>query len=239
MAVFRYAWQKALAGLLFPQRHCLRCGRVSVNAPLCPECRAAQAALRCCPGCATFVRAAETADYRCENCRGAQPPFVAARAALPYEGRLRDSLLDFKYHDRVGLRRPLAALLLDTYARFYAAARIDAVVPLPLAAGRLRERGYNQAALLTEIVSQELALPHRPDLLARVRDTRPLASLSRAERERELTGAFRAAAASGLHLLLVDDIYTTGATAATASRALLRQGAAAVHVLAVAAGRDL
>jgi len=235
-----YEWQKAAAGILFPQRLCVSCGAVSPDGPLCPDCRDKQQRLRPCPYCAAFIAATETADYCCSECRQARPPFQLARAAMPYQGYLRERLLDFKYRDRPGLRRPLAALLKEAFARYYGSRAFDALTPVPLSPCRERERGYNQAELLSALLSRELLIPHHPEYLRRVRETRPLAALTRREREAELKGAFRAdPRTAGQRILLIDDIYTSGATAAAATRALQKAGAGEVWVLAVAAGEDL
>ena len=236
----RYLWSKAAAGIFFPLRLCACCGTESPNAILCPTCREAQRHLRPCPTCATFLATTEPPDYRCQDCRQQTPAFSLARAALPYQGQLRKRILAFKYQDDTGQRRYLVPLLADTYRRWYAGLSIDTVVPVPLSPQRLEERGYNQAELLTRLLSAELDLPHDPELLARIKNTRRLATLSRSEREKELRGAFRAEPeARGKTILLVDDIYTSGATASMASRALLRVGAEAIYVLTVAAGWDL
>ena len=233
------AWQKAAAELLFPQRICVGCGAVSPGEPLCPSCRGLRQQLRSCPDCATFIRAGETEHYRCASCRHQKPSFAAARAALPYEGVFRDRLLAFKYEQRTGLRRPLAALMREVWQREYAGVTFDAVVPVPLHPDRLRQRGYNQAELLAGLLAKEGGLPCAPDLLRRIKATEPLAGLDRKGRIAEMRGAFAAAGCRGLRILLIDDIFTTGATAETAARALLKEGAAAIYVLTAAAGRDL
>lgn len=235
-----YAWKKAAAGVFFPRRRCVSCGCLSVDSALCPRCRAQMLGLSRCARCASFVAATETAAYRCRDCCGGEPAFTLARAALPYEGMLREQLLAFKYGQRPGLRRPLAETLLLAYDACYAQVAFDTVLPTPLSAARLAGRGYNQAQLLSELVAAELKLPHRPAWLTRTRDTRPLAELERGERERELGGAFQTALPlHGERILLIDDIFTTGVTLEMCSRALRKAGAGAVYGLAVAAGRDL
>lgn len=239
MAEF-YRLQQVVAALLYPQRKCINCGALSIGGALCGECSQLWQKQKSCTTCASFARDAADADTECTACRTAERSFVLARAALPYEKKLRNNLLAFKYQARTGLRRPLADLLLQTAERHYAGLCFDAVVPVPLAPRRMQSRGYNQSELLSKIVAAELNLCNAPHLLRRVRDTRLLADLTRSERMQELKGAFAAEAlAAGQRVLLVDDIFTTGATAHAASRALLQAGAESVHVLCVAGSRVL
>lgn len=228
--------RKAAAGFFFPRRLCACCGAESPQDILCPDCRKAQSRLRSCQRCASFLGAV-AADGLCESCRRKQPPFVLARAALPYEGFLRHSLLSFKYLGKTGKRRALAELLLETYQREFRSYPLDCITPIPIFPGRLRQRGYNHAEMLSAILSAETRLPHRPELLRRVKETKALAKLPPRERAAELRGAFQAGAdCQGLHILLLDDIYTTGATASEATNCLLSAGAATICVLTVAAG---
>ncbi|MBR5429038.1 MAG: ComF family protein [Firmicutes bacterium] len=234
-----YQWKKQAAAVFFPQRVCPVCGGFSTDGA-CPDCRRELASLRPCPVCATFIPATESEFYRCHGCSGREPSFEQARAAGEYGGVLREKLLAFKYRGRTGLRRPLAALLCEAWQRWYGELTFDAVIPVPLHERRLAERGYNQVELLTAILSREQELPHAPGLLRRVKDTPPLsATATRRSRFELMRGAFAAEPdCRELRVLLVDDIFTTGATAEAASLALLRQGAASVRVLTVAAGRE-
>jgi len=237
---YAYHWKKAAAELLFPRRLCACCGAESPEDILCPDCRAAQENLRPCPTCASFLLFTKPEGYRCATCRSQERPFHLARAALPYEGLLRERLRAFKYDGATGQRRYLAPLLVESYFRFFTVFPIDTLLPVPLSAGRFRERGYNHAEMLSSLLAAEISLPHRPELLLRQRDTRPLAKLSPPERERELQGTFFAKPdCAGRSILLVDDIFTSGATASACTQALLKAGAEAVYVLTVAAGWDL
>ncbi len=110
-----------------------------------------------------------------------------------------------------------------------------ALVPVPLGRPRQRERGFNQAALLAERLAPALGVAVRPRWLARVRDTQPQSDLGAAERHANVRGAFAARAeVAGHHVVVVDDVLTTGATVAECARALRAAGAARVGVVAVA-----
>ena len=109
------------------------------------------------------------------------------------------------------------------------------MIPVPLARERERERGFNQALLLARRIASRLELPTRPRWLARVRATRPQSDLSAAERRANVRGAFRASRrVAGRHVVVVDDILTTGATLGECARALREAGAWRVGVVTVA-----
>lgn len=220
--------------LLFPARQCLSCGATIHTPGLCPSCQQALRQLHRCRHCPSFLP--QGVGTACPHCQEQPPPFVRALAAAPYRGLLRQRLLDFKYHEATYLRRPLAALLADCYEQELAALGIEAVVPTPLHPNRLAQRGYNQSELLSRTLAAEYRLPHYPQLLQRRLDTPPLHSYGRAERYRLMALAITTAApCPPQHLLLIDDIYTSGATAQACARALLAAGAKQVSLLTVAA----
>ncbi|MDO4732778.1 MAG: ComF family protein [Bacillota bacterium] len=232
-------WKKAAAELLFPRRLCAFCGAESPQDILCPDCRRAKENLRSCPSCATFLLPTKPKDQPCSSCRSLQRPFRRARAALPYEGLLRQRLLDFKYEGDSSQQAYLLPLLQETFSRSFAELQLDLLLPVPLSAQRYLERGYNHAEMLSSLLAAEIGLPHRPELLIRSRNTAHLAKLSPQQRFRELRGAFFAEpGCAGRSILLVDDIFTSGATASACTQALLKAGAKAVYVLTVAAGWD-
>lgn len=168
----------------------------------------------------------------------AQPPvFGRARAVALYDDVARGLVHRLKYEDRHDLARPMARMMASAGRDLIAQA--DCVVPVPLHRWRLWRRRFNQAALLARPIAQTAGLPFQPQALARRRATRTQVGLSRAARAENLVGAFHvppgdAHRIAGRHVLLVDDVRTTGSTGNAAARALLRGGAASVDLLTFA-----
>lgn len=145
---------------------------------------------------------------------------------------LASAVRPFKYEGATDLRDLLAERL--TWAVYEQGWSLDAVVPVPLHADRLLERGYNQAALLGERLAQTLGIRFEPGLLGRIRNTDQQARLSGSERQQNVAGAFAAdPAAQGLSVLLVDDVVTTGATLSECAAALRARNAEAVYAIAI------
>jgi ComF family protein len=214
---------------------CAVCGSWG-RARVCDRCRAVHAPARLrCPRCALVVAGA---GLQCLDCRRDPPPQAATLAALDY-GFPWDRLVSaFKYHGAIDLAAPLADLLADA-VRSAQLERAACVLPVPLGPRRLRERGYNQAWEIARRVARTLALPARADGLERWLDGEHQVGHTRGERIAALRGAFgvdtaRASRWRGGTVALVDDVMTSGATAAEAARVLLAAGAAAVQVWVVA-----
>jgi ComF family protein len=142
-----------------------------------------------------------------------------------------------KYGGKTSLSRPLGALAKDTFCKFWDSGGIDLILPVPLHIKRLRERGFNQAHLVNKKWAEMEGIPFDGFTLSRSRWTKPQTSLTRAERRRNVKGAFSLRCAEkvkGLSILLVDDVFTTGATVNECARVLVKAGAASVDVLTLA-----
>jgi ComF family protein len=211
---------------------------------VCTECLGRFAAPR--PRCATCGLGTGLALPRCGACLQAPPPFERTVCVADYTFPWDQLITAFKFHGRAELALPLAGLLASAVRASVAQEPRpwpDTVLPVPLAPGRLRERGYNQAWELTRRAAHSLALPADAALLQRPLDTAHQTALSRSERQLNLRTAFmvdptRRAALHGLRVALIDDVMTTGATVREAAAALRRTGAAAVEVWVLARTPD-
>ncbi|PDT34256.1 amidophosphoribosyltransferase [Sinorhizobium sp. FG01] len=165
------------------------------------------------------------------------PPFHRLRSVSLLEGIARDLVHGLKYRDRTDLARMMAEWMVRASDGAVAAA--DMIVPVPLHAFRLWRRKFNQSAELARCVSERAGKPYRPDVLRRIRRTRRQVGLGARAREENVRGAFAVPESAksslvGKRIVLVDDVYTTGATVSAATRALRRAGAAEVTVLTFA-----
>jgi len=175
--------------------------------------------------------------FSCANCAHRKIYFAAAVAAYRGRGIVRDVIHQFKYNRQIHLRhlvaRWLRAALDDDRLR---SRQFDIMVPVPLHPARQRERGFNQASLLAELLSAQISIPSRA-ILKRVRYTTTQTALARSERMENLHNAFRLrknADVRGLRVLLIDDVLTTGSTLSECARVLKRAGATSVHAATAA-----
>lgn len=171
----------------------------------------------------------------CGACLKRSPPFAASLAPLRYAAPVDRLLPRLKFHAGLAEGRLLAGLTLEHVPEAWRG-DCDLVVPMPLHPRRLGRRGFNQALELARPMARAWRLPLGIDVLRRVRDTPAQSELDAEQRRRNVRGAFEASAESvaGRHVLLFDDVVTTGATVAEAATTLLRAGAREIRVLAVA-----
>jgi ComF family protein len=202
--------------------------------PVCGACvaRFAQPQPRC-RRCALPLAAAAAA---CGRCLRQTPPIDACYAAVSYEYPWSALIAQFKFNGQAGWARTFATLMRSAPWVEPALDRADWVLPMPLSAQRLAERGFNQALLLGRSLAPAKIVP---DLLLRVRHSAPQASLDRKDRLGNVKGAFaidpaRITRLRGTHVVLVDDVMTSGASIFTAAQVLRQAGAAHVTALVLA-----
>ncbi len=229
-------WQRVVDGcvdLFFPPA-CAGCGQVGHS--FCPRCaQRVEPVPR--PRCATCGRPQAEPTDACPACAAALVlPMTRIRAAALYTSPLREAIHAFKYGGRPELARSLGRYLVVAFGEAGWDTPVDLVAPVPLHAERLAERGYNQAELLAQVLCRWLHLPLGAHALVRVRQTRQQVGLDAAARQENVLGAFAAssAAVQGRVLLLVDDVYTTGATLKACAAAALEAGAIQVYGLTLA-----
>jgi len=221
------SWLASGLELLFPIQ-CVGCGDPGsiwctnceaslerFGEPFCPACGLALGAWPACPACRR------------------QKAVLPVRSYARYTGRLAAALLHLKYRPDQKLASVMAEWLTSLYRRSEWIASV--VVPVPLSRSRSQQRGFNQAELLARELSVRLNLPLAAGRLRRTRETRSQVGLDPRERALNVQGAFAAerAAFSEEAVLLIDDLYTTGATLAACARAALADGASRVYGLTV------
>jgi ComF family protein len=177
----------------------------------------------------------------CGDCREhPRPALRGARSVALHVGPLRQAILDFKFDNHRALAEPLGAMLGRRFSNELARPHrlpfddLTAIVPVVLHPARHSWRGFDQAKLLSRELSKHCDKPVWEDVLERIRNTRPQIELTQNQRAENMRGAFEARKSfklQGASLLLVDDVYTTGATLKEAAKALRSGGAQSVYAL--------
>ena len=249
---------QALAGAVFPPQ-CLSCGRLfrqerfhavahgpaSVDFPgcmalyFCPTCRYdwRPVASPLCRRCGVVFESRAGDDHLCGRCLERAGHYTMARAAGIYAGSLKIAIHQLKFKAATHLARPLGGWLEGVCREYWAPGEIDLIAPVPLHRRRFRRRGFNQAFLLVRHWQPPPGCEIDRELLVRTRPTVPQRGLTREQRRRNIKNAFavrRRGGSAGRHVLLVDDVFTTGSTAEACARALIRDGARRVDVLTLA-----
>lgn len=234
----------AMVSVIFPAP-CRICGTVLTHAGLLPICEACfrsfqplrGPACACC-GRPFFSEAMlDEKSPKCSTCRRELYAFDLARSFSAYTDEMVRAIGLLKYEKLTALGRWFAHRLHDVIRENIAFGEIDVVVPVPLHRGRLRERGYNQAELIARPLARALQVPVGSYLLVRTKPRPSRLLLSRRERWLTVRGAYeirKGARVDNLRVLLIDDVFTTGATLDACSRALKRAGAKSVAGLTVA-----
>ncbi len=231
----RLLFQKTSQSLLdfFLPPHCLNCK--TLGDWLCQHCLNDIALITeaVCEQCGEPLT--ETASS-CSRCRSdSMVALDGVRAAAYFENNpIRPAIHFLKYNNHRAVSSSLAKLLSDAYSRYGLQAEV--IIPVPLHPSRLEERGYNQSELLARALSDNLKLPMDSATLQRVRHTRPQVGLGLLERQENVVDAFLCAdqKLAGQHILLIDDVWTTGSTMNACASALKKTGVASVWGLTLA-----
>lgn len=191
---------------------------------LCSEC-AATVTWVFGPVCDRCGRITEQPVTACWSCRQKPSTLSQIRAAVWFEGAVPELIHSLKYQGGFALANLLGRYMSEAWPTW--AEPIDFIVPVPLHPEREKKRGYNQSARLAQVLSSHVNHPWNEQAIHRIRFTRPQVGLSAKERQSNLHGAFTAdpALVAGQHILLLDDVYTTGSTLREVAQAALAAGA--------------
>jgi competence protein ComFC len=239
IALRKFELLEAAASLLYPPVCTVCGGRTPAGEYLCEQCesKAMRIVAPFCQQCSEPFEGAITNAFACANCAHRTIYFDAAVAAYRGRGIVRQIIHDFKYARQIHLRHLVARWLCTAFNDERLQERqFDIMVPVPLHPTRQRERGFNQAKLLAELLSERISLPCKL-VLERIRYTTTQTALDRAERMENLHNAFRLrknANVRGLRVLLIDDVLTTGSTLSECARVLKRAGANCVYAATAA-----
>jgi ComF family protein len=235
-----HAILESLFSLFFPS-HCAGCAvKVASGQDFCPACAETIEFIQI-PRCQICSQPFDgmTAEFECPNCRGVAFHYECAVSVVRSRRVIRELIHRLKYNREIWIVKSLGRILVQGLQDARLSGRdFDAIVPVPLHQKRLREREFNQAALLAGEVSRAAGLPVR-DILVRSRYTGTQTVLDRAERRQNLRNAFslrKNADVTDHNLLLIDDVLTTGSTLDSCAAILLEQGAESVRALTLARG---
>ena len=198
-----------------------------------------------CPWCGIMFKSRQGEDHPCGECTTSPKSFRIARSAGIYDKGLMHAIHCFKYKEKIQLARPLGMILFSSFAGHWDTNGIDAIVPVPLHHRKLKIRGFNPSLLMVRgwkllASTRPVNLPNPPivrDVLVKIKWTMPQTGLARKKRIQNVKNSFAVRNSSkvkGKRFLLVDDVYTTGATTNECAKVLLKSGARYVDVLTLA-----
>lgn len=200
---------------------------------ICGKCRDKLQWIRN-PRCKKCGKPLEDAKQEyCKDCSRKHHYYEEGRAVWVYNKELRQSIYRFKYQNKREYGDYYVSCMLDSYGVWLRHLKLDGVIPIPLHAKKRRARGFNQAQVLAEKLAEGLELPVYTQLVARQKNTRPQKELNDKERQENLKNAFKIVQndVQLKRILLVDDIYTTGATMDTCAKLLKEHGVREVYFI--------
>jgi competence protein ComFC len=240
----RNNWLNAALAFLYPEV-CQICGKERATATegfICPRCELQVRFIKppFCERCGLPYQGDIVTPFECVNCRGMEPHFRSARSAVTAAGPVLEAIHRYKYQRALWFEPFLAGLLVRQAGPELPREKWDWIVPVPLHPAKKREREFNQAEQLADRLSAATGIPVHTRLLKRVIPTRTQTLLTRQERAANVRNAFvrgdRRRRLQGERIVLVDDVFTTGATTSACAKVLRTAGAGEICVWTVARG---
>lgn len=228
-----------LLDLVYPPKCPLCNDLLEKGALICEDCKPLifQVGSPCCLRCGCEIDNEEI-EF-CEDCARVERSFVRGFPALNYVGEVRNSITAFKYSNKKYYADFFASEIIRRQRDSILAARPEVLIPVPISRKRYKSRGYNQAELLANSLGRRLNIPVDNELIKRDVNTRPQKDLNNIDRERNLKSAFISTGKIVKYnsVMLVDDIYTTGATIEACTRVLMKQGIKDVYYTSICIGK--
>lgn len=230
-----------VSDVIFPPQ-CLGCAEIlhpQSGQLFCPVCKEKIKFItgNLCPICGRAYFDSPAESHLCGNCLGNKPYFSCARAVASYETLILETIHQFKYGRNLSIGSALASFLADFSFPDFEFQVSSLIVPVPLHIKKLRERGFNQSLILANALGEKQRIPVNFSLLKRRKFTLTQTGLNRTEREKNVKGAFAVSdkkKVAGKNVILIDDVYTTGATINECAKTLIKAGAQKVAVLTLA-----
>ena len=224
-------WRLAWGGidLIFPPA-CGGCGKTGSR--WCPSCQARVPRINqpICETCGIPTNGVAV----CEKCKTDPPSYRLMRSWAVFDSPVQNALHTLKYRRNMGIGDALARQMVDFVRRL--GLNVDMLIPVPLGKNRLKERGYNQVALVARPLAFELGLQYTPHGLWKSRETRSQVGLNVSQRRENVSKAYQAddKLVNGRSILLMDDVATTGSTIQSGTEALLAAGARNIYAITIA-----
>ncbi len=230
-----------IADIIFPPQ-CISC--TALLQPItekifCSTCREKIKFLTgsLCPICGIMFFDSPAGSHLCGNCLEKKPYFSCARAVAGYETAILNAIHQFKYGRDLSIGASLASLMADFSFPDLEFTDYSLIIPVPLHIKKLRKRGFNQSIIFADAIGKKWQIPVNFSLLKRCKFTLSQTGLDKKERKRNIKGAFEVtdkAEIIGRNILLIDDVYTTGATLNECAKILIKAGVQKVTVLTLA-----
>jgi len=236
-------WANAFLGFLYPEV-CQLCGLARATPAegfVCAKCARSVEIIKppYCDQCGLPFAGDISQTFVCQNCQSSELHFCSARAAVVAKDQVLDAIHRYKYNRALCLEPFLAGLLVSQARPVLSSNQWDLIVPVPLHSLKEREREFNQAERLSRCLSRAVSIPVETKAIRRVLPTRTQTLLTREERLENMRKAFACNMSADIKrkkIILVDDVFTTGATTSSCALALKQGGATEVCVWTVARG---